>query len=539
MVLGPRLDLRQSQSLVMTPQLQQAIKLLQMSNVELTEFIEQEIEQNPLLEREDAEGGFEGDSPDAPADDAAPDSADAGEMGGDADFDADAEVLSPDDPAYDDEETLPDSADHATSESMGEDDRSLDTDFENVYEPESASDGAAPEAGDEEGDGLNWSTAGAGGGGFDDDLSGLENVAAEETTLRDHLIGQVNIDFDDPVEIMIADRLIDMLDDNGWLSGELETVAVALGCTIDRVEETLARCQQLDPPGIFGRSLAECLALQLREKDRLDPAMQALLDHLELLGKREFAQLRRICGVDNEDLLQIVTEIKELNPRPASDFNHEVAQPVVPDVFVRRTKEGWAVELNSETMPRVLVNNRYYATVRRHARSKEDKEFLSDRFQSANWLVRALHQRQETILKVASELVTQQEAFFENGVEFLKPLTLRDVAEEVSVHESTVSRVTANKYLGMSRGIFEMKYFFNSAIGQNEAGESRSAEAIRFRIKSLIDREEPESILSDDRIVDILRDEGIDIARRTVAKYRDAMHIPSSVQRRREKALHV
>jgi len=539
MVLGPRLDLRQSQSLVMTPQLQQAIKLLQMSNVELTEFIEQEIEQNPLLEREDAEGGFEGDSPDAPADDAAPDSADAGEMGGDADFDADAEVLSPDDPTYDDEETLPDSADHATSESMGEDDRSLDTDFENVYEPESASDGAAPEAGGEEGDGLNWSTAGAGGGGFDDDLSGLENVAAEEKTLRDHLIGQVNIDFDDPVEIMIADRLIDMLDDNGWLSGELETVAVALGCTIDRVEETLARCQQLDPPGIFGRSLAECLALQLREKDRLDPAMQALLDHLELLGKREFAQLRRICGVDNEDLLQIVTEIKELNPRPASDFNHEVAQPVVPDVFVRRTKEGWAVELNSETMPRVLVNNRYYATVRRHARSKEDKEFLSDRFQSANWLVRALHQRQETILKVASELVTQQEAFFENGVEFLKPLTLRDVAEEVSVHESTVSRVTANKYLGMSRGIFEMKYFFNSAIGQNEAGESRSAEAIRFRIKSLIDREEPESILSDDRIVDILRDEGIDIARRTVAKYRDAMHIPSSVQRRREKALHV
>lgn len=539
MVLGPRLDLRQSQSLVMTPQLQQAIKLLQMSNVELTEFIEQEIEQNPLLEREDAEGGFEGDSPDAPADDAAPDSADAGDMGGDADFDADAEVLSPDDPAYDDVETLPDSADHATSESMGEDDRSLDTDFENVYEPESASDGAAPEAGDEEGDGLNWSTAGAGGGGFDDDLSGLENVAAEETTLRDHLIGQVNIDFDDPVEIMIADRLIDMLDDNGWLSGELETVAVALGCTIDRVEETLARCQQLDPPGIFGRSLAECLALQLREKDRLDPAMQALLDHLELLGKREFAQLRRICGVDNEDLLQMVTEIKELNPRPASDFNHEVAQPVVPDVFVRRTKEGWAVELNSETMPRVLVNNRYYATVRRHAWSKEDKEFLSDRFQSANWLVRALHQRQETILKVASELVTQQEAFFENGVEFLKPLTLRDVAEEVSVHESTVSRVTANKYLGMSRGIFEMKYFFNSAIGQNEAGESRSAEAIRFRIKSLIDREEPESILSDDRIVDILRDEGIDIARRTVAKYRDAMHIPSSVQRRREKALHV
>lgn len=533
MVLGPRLDLRQCQSLVMTPQLQQAIKLLRMSNVELTEYIEQEIEQNPLLEREEAQDRFEGDTPEAPEAVMASDNTDGG-----TEFDGDADALSPEDPAYDDIETLPDSADHATSKAMGEDDRWLDTDFENVYEPESASDGAAPDASSEEGDGLNWSTAGTGGGGFDDDLCVLENVPAEETTLRDHLIGQVNIEFDDHVDLMIADRLIDILDDNGWLSEELETVAVALGCTIERIEETLARCQQLDPPGIFGRTLAECLALQLREKDRLDPAMEALLKNLELLGKREFVQLRRICGVDNEDLLQMVAEIKELNPRPASDFNREVLQLVVPDVFVRRTKEGWAVELNSDTMPRVLVNNRYYATIRRHARSKEDIEFLSDRFQSANWLVRALHQRAETILKVASELVTQQEAFFEDGVEFLKPLTLRDVAGEVSVHESTVSRVTSNKYIGFSRGIFEMKYFFNSAIGQNEAGESRSAESIRFRIKSLIDREAPESILSDNRIVDILRDEGIDIARRTVAKYRDAMHIPSSVQRRREKALH-
>tara|TARA_B110000459_G_C16461506_1_gene425447 strand:- start:8 stop:934 length:927 start_codon:yes stop_codon:yes gene_type:complete len=306
---------------------------------------------------------------------------------------------------------------------------------------------------------------------------------------------------------------------------------------MDRVNTALARCQLFDPPGIFARSLSECLALQLREKNRLDPAMQALLNNLELLAKREFAQLRRLCGVDNEDLVQMVTEIKELNPRPASEFDHDVAQPVVPDVFVRRNKAGWLVELDSDVMPRVLVNNRYYSIVRKHARSKGDKEFLSDRFQSANWLVRALHQRAETILKVASELVVQQEAFFEYGVEFLKPLTLRDVAEVVGVHESTVSRVTANKYLGMSRGIFEMKYFFNSAIGQGENGELRSAESIRFRIKVLIDHETHESVLSDDRIVDILHDEGVDIARRTVAKYRHAMHLPSSVQRRREKAI--
>jgi len=537
MVLGPRLDLRQRQSLVMTPQLQQAIKLLQLSNIELSEFIEQEIEENPLLEREDIEGGIEGDAETASADSGEDQSAGDGDSGAD-DFDSD--TLSLDDPAYDDSEFLPDAADHATSESMGAEERALDTDYENVYGPESASDGAGADTGQQDGDSLLWNTSGAGGGGgFDDELSRMENIAADATTLRDHLIGQINVDFTDSVDIIIAGRLMDMLDDNGWLSGDLEPVAVALGCTVDRVHVTLARCQQFDPPGIFARSLSECLALQLREKDRLDPAMQVLLDHLELLGRREFAELRKLCGVDNEDLLQMVSEIKELNPRPASEFDHDVAQPVVPDVFIRRNKAGWVVELNSDVMPRVLVNNRYYSIVRKHARSKEDKEFLSDRFQSANWLVRALHQRAETILKVASELVVRQEAFFEDGVEYLKPLTLRDVAEVVGVHESTVSRVTANKYLGMSRGIFEMKYFFNSAIGHSGVGEPRSGESIRFRIKLLIDQETPESVLSDDSLVAILRGEGIDIARRTVAKYRDAMHIPSSVQRRREKALQV
>ena len=539
MALGPRLDLRQSQSLVMTPQLQQAIRLLQMSNVELTEYIEQEVEQNPLLEREDSDGGLEYEAGEPSADAAADAPSDAPSDGAldapDADAGGEDIPVSPDDPSYDDIDVVPDSSDHATSESMGDDDRALDTDYENVYEPESASDGAAAEGLGE--DGLSWNLSG-GGGSFDDDLSGLENFAAEETTLREYLIGQINIDFDDSVDIMIAGRLIDMLDANGWLSGDLEPVAIALGCDIKRVHETLRKCQQLDPAGLFARSLSECLALQLREKDRPDPAMQALLDNLELLGKREFGQLRRLCGVDNEDLLQMVTEIKELNPRPASAFDHEVAQPVLPDVFVRRESARWVVELNSDTMPRVLVNTRYYAIIRKHARSKNDKEYLSDRFQSANWLVRALHQRAETILKVATELVIQQEAFFEKGVEHLKPLTLRDVAEVVGVHESTVSRVTTNKYLAMSRGIFELKYFFTSAIGLNKDGESRSAEAIRFRIKALIDREMPDTVLSDDRIVEILHGEGIDIARRTVAKYRDAMRIPSSVQRRREKALH-
>ncbi len=511
----------------MTPQLQQAIKLLQMSNVELAEYIEHEIEENPILEREDAEAVMDIDGGHTTRE-SGYDAAEASDTG---DFGAEREDvrLSPDDPAYDDYDLLPDSADHATSKSIGDDDRALDTDYENTYEPESASDGAST-------DSLMWN---APGGGFNDDLNSLENFAADGPKLRDDLIAQIQIDFEDPLEMMIASRLIEMLDANGWLAGDLEPVAVALGCDLAKVEGTLALCQKLDPPGVFARSLSECLALQLRAKDRLDPAMQALIDNLGLLGKRDFVLLRKLCGVDTADLLQMVTEIKKLNPRPASLYDHDIIQPVVPDVFVRRSAEGWLVELNADAMPRVLVNTRYYAVVSRQARSASDRAFLADRLQSANWLVRALHQRAETILKVAAQLVKQQEAFLERGVAYLKPLTLRDVAEAVGVHESTVSRVTANKYLGMSQGIFEMKYFFTSAIGLNKDGESRSAEAIRFRIKSLIDGEKPELVLSDDRIVDILREEGIEIARRTVAKYRDAMRIPSSVQRRRENTLRV
>jgi len=517
MAIGPRLDLRQSQTLVMTPQLQQAIKLLQMSSVELSEYIDQEIEQNPLLEREGGEGGLDAER---------------------ADADRSEDPVNPSETALadgfgDEFSAVPDSADHAVSESIGDSDRSLDTDYENVYEPESASDGA-PANGAGEGDSLHWSATGA---SYNDELSGLGNIAAGEMSLREHLFGQINVDFNDPVDRMIAGNLIDLLDEAGWFDGDTDQVAQALACPVERVEETLARCQTLDPPGIFARGLAECLALQLRERNRLDPAMATLLENLDLLANREFSQLRRLCGVDNDDLLEMVAEIKALNPKPASDFDHEVAQPVIPDVFVRRDETGWRVELNSDTMPRVLVNTHYHAIVRKHARSRDDKDYVADKFQSANWLVRALHQRAETILKVATEIVRQQEAFFDRGVEFLRPLTLRDVAETVGVHESTVSRVTANKYLGMSRGIYEMKYFFNSAIGRGDVGESKSAESIRFKIRSLIDRETPDTVLSDDRIVDILRDEGIDIARRTVAKYRDAMRIPSSVQRRREKSL--
>jgi RNA polymerase sigma-54 factor len=283
--------------------------------------------------------------------------------------------------------------------------------------------------------------------------------------------------------------------------------------------------------------LAECLTLQLKDKNRFDPAMKSLIEHLDMLARRELTALMRVCGVDAEDLTEMIAEIRALDPKPALVFDHVLAQPVVPDVLMRPAPGGgWIVELNSDTLPRVLVNSRYYTKVATSARDKDEKNYLSERFQSANWLVKSLHQRATTILKVASELVRQQEAFFQKGIQHLRPLVLRDIATAISMHESTVSRVTANKYMATPRGIYELKYFFTQAIAGSDGGESHSAESVRHRIKSLIDAESAQDILSDDRIVEILKEGGVDIARRTVAKYREAMHIASSVQRRREKA---
>jgi RNA polymerase sigma-54 factor len=296
--------------------------------------------------------------------------------------------------------------------------------------------------------------------------------------------------------------------------------------------------QDFDPPGVFARDLRECLGLQLRDRNRLDPAMQALLDNLPLLAARNAPALIRLCGVDAEDLAEMVAEIKALDPRPGHAFDPPLAQPVIPDIMMRADpQDGWIVELNADTLPRVLVNNRYYARISQAARSKAEREYLTDRLQAANWLVKSLHQRATTILKVASEIVEQQDGFFRHGVQALRPLILRDIADAIGMHESTVSRVTTNKYIATPRGLFELKYFFTSSIAASRGGEAHSAEAVRFRIRGLIDREPSGDTLSDEKLVELLQKDGVDIARRTVAKYREAMRIPSSVQRRREKML--
>jgi RNA polymerase sigma-54 factor len=511
MAIGTRLDLRQTQSLVMTPQLQQAIKLLQMSNLELTAYVEQELEQNPLLERDD---GRDGEA--APAESAA----DAGAGEG---ADGAGEPLDP---------TQREVVDIAAEGSLPRDGEApLDTDYENVWDGASPSDavGPAPDS---------YASWGSGrGGSFDDDAFNLEQTLSDKVSLREHLIEQLNMDLADPVERLIGVHLVDLLDESGYLAADLGGVARQLGCDPARVEATLLRLQQLDPPGIFARSLKECLALQLRDRGRYDPLMEKLLDHLELLGRRDLAALRKACGVSNEDLIEMLAEIRALNPKPGQSFDQEVAQSITPDVIMRPHLDGgWQIELNSETLPRVLVNTQYYTRVSREVRNKSERDYLSERYQSANWLVKSLHQRATTILKVASEIVRQQDAFFAYGVQHLRPLVLRDIATAIEMHESTVSRVTTNKYMATPRGVFELKYFFTSAIASSEGGEAHSAEAVRFRIKALIEAEQASDVLSDDRIVEILNKEGIDIARRTVAKYREALRIPSSVQRRRLKA---
>ena len=383
-----------------------------------------------------------------------------------------------------------------------------------------------------------WSGASTGLSGGESSTVTLEQVLSSEISLKDHLLEQMNVLLVDPAQRIIGHDLIDHLDEAGYLSEAADAIAERLGCDEALVEQVLSQMQRLDPPGILARNLSECLALQLQDKDRYDPAMQALVENLHLLAAMDIPQICTVCGVDREDADEMIAELKALNPKPGLAFDYDVAAPVVPDVFVTEKADGgWNVELNSDNLPRILVNRKYYAEINEAARRKEDKAYISECMQSANWLIKSLDQRARTILSVSSELVRQQDAFLANGVQDLRPLNLRAIAEVVGIHESTVSRVTSNKYMATPRGMFELKYFFTSALSSANGGDDYSSEAVRNRLRGLIDKESSAAVLSDDKLVEILRTSGIDIARRTVAKYRDAMGIPSSVQRRRAKRM--
>ncbi len=484
MSLAPRLDLRQSQSLVMTPQLQQAIKLLALSNLEIEGFIAEEIEKNPLLE--------------------------AGQGG---------EIVRPEPVAAPE----PATADALVTGAAPAEPLDLDYATES-HQQDSVADGGVGRDG-------RLASAGA-----PEDGPDLDAFANPDLSLADHLMAQAGPTIAGP-DLFIAHHLIDQIDEAGYLRASLLDVATRLGVPLARVEAVLAIIHSFEPTGVGARDLAECLAIQARDADRYDPCMARLIDNLELLARGDLARLKRLCDVDDEDMADMIRELRAYDPKPGCRYGGEPSRAVVPDLFVTRAADGsWSIELNNSTLPRVLVNRRYHAQLATGPQDKASKAWLSDCLASANWLTKALDQRQRTIIRVAAEIVKQQEAFFLKGVAYLKPMTLARVADAIEMHESTVSRVTSNKYLSCARGTFELKYFFTSAIQAADGGDAVSAEAVKSAIRALI-ASEGAKILSDDTLVELLQARGFDIARRTVAKYREALGIGSSVQRRRSRTL--
>ena len=494
MALAPRLDLRQSQSLVMTPQLQQAIKLLALSSLEIEAFIAEEVERNPVL---DAGGGDS--ASEAPLDEFPQvTGADSNERGSD-------EVLGNDS--------------HAASDA-------LDVDFSaETFHHDAPSDrvGGA--------DGMLGLSGSAMSGGFDGDGPDFDSFAARDGNLREFLMAQAGSSLSGR-QLFLVQQIIEHIEPTGYVGEDLQAMAHRLGAPPAEMEAALADLQRFDPTGVGARNLSECLALQAKEADRYDPCMARLIDNLDLVAKGAFDQLKRMCRVDDEDLRDMLIELRSYDPKPGCRFESEDSMAVTPDIYVTQRGDGWAIELNSANLPRLLINRSYVAEL---GQDKATKAWLNDCMADANWLIKAMDQRQRTIVKVATEIVKQQEGFFRRGVAHLRPLTLRQVADAIEMHESTVSRVTSNKYLHCGRGLFDLKYFFSSGV-QSADGEGASAEAIKSHIKSLIDSE-GDKILSDDTLVELLTAKGFDIARRTVAKYREAMGIGSSVQRRRQKKM--
>ncbi|MBS4773840.1 MAG: RNA polymerase factor sigma-54 [Proteobacteria bacterium] len=487
MALTPKLEMRQSQSLLMTPQLRQAINLLQMSNLELSEVIEQELGKNPLLEREDDTSRDEEPLPRTIDDD--------GAVAGQAE-----------------EEFAPDNIDY-------------DSNFDDF---------GSDSAGYEE-TGYDWADYNRGKNPhLDEDFDYCEKKLADTTSVYTLIEQQIDLSFTSPRHKIIARLLSEGLDDAGYFRGNTSDIAQRLRTSEKEVREVLQKMKSFEPDGLFAENLKECLTIQLRDKNRCDPAMALLLDNLGLLAERRLKDLQKICGVDAEDLDGMIAELKTLNPKPLAKYNNDITSYIIPDVFVKRNAAGdYRIELNNMSLPRLLINRAYYSEIIR--RDKSSRRFLKENLSHANFLIKAMHQRADTILRVSEEIVRRQLDFFEKGIDYLKPLSLRDVAYSLEMHESTVSRVTNRKYMHTPRGLFELKFFFSQAAGSYIGNEDTSTLAIKHKIKQLIEAETPDNILSDDNIVSLLANEGVKIARRTVAKYREALKLPTSAERKRQK----
>ncbi|MFC4293359.1 RNA polymerase factor sigma-54 [Sphingorhabdus arenilitoris] len=510
MALSPRLDLRQSQSLVMSPQMQQAIKLLALSSVEIEAYISEAIEKNPLLES----------------------------GGEDISRDTDSRAESESTPASNDAAM---GSDEILNSNAVSGENALDVDYNSeTYHSDSASDGITDGGGNRRSGSADDMLSLSGGGAIGADSSSFtdgpdfDRFAAADISLRDHLMMQAGSALSGR-EYLLVQQLIENIENSGYLGTDLLGLAHRLGVPMAEMEAALEKLQTFDPTGVGARNLSECIALQAKEADRYDPAMARLIDNLDLVARGGFDQLKRLCRVDDEDLRDMLCELRSYDPKPGSHFGEEEARAVTPDIYLNPRGDGWTVELNSANLPRLLVNRSYAAELSAGGADKATKAWLNEALADAHWLIKAMDQRQRTIIKTVSEIVKQQDGFFRHGVAHLRPLTLRQVAEAIDMHESTISRVTSNKYLCCDRGLFELKYFFTSGVASDD-GEGASAEAVKSQIKALIDGE-GDKILSDDKLVLLLKKSGFDLARRTVAKYREAMGIGSSVQRRRARKM--
>ncbi|WP_306251556.1 RNA polymerase factor sigma-54 [Parvularcula sp. IMCC14364] len=504
MSISHKLEMKQGQQLVMTPQLQQAIKLLQLTNLELQEYVESQLLENPFLERDERASQPErGDGSSAP-------------KGAEGD-------------KHEGEQPLSLTEQSSPKDAAG----SLDTDYENL-DP-GASRAEKYESMKADNSSSDWSSVKP---SRAYDLSDLDMDAnlTRVKSLQEHLTEQLHLALRNEMQLMIGSYLIDLIDEGGYLRDTTEEVAERLGTSDAEVVAVLDVIHGFEPAGVGARNLSECLRLQLKELNRLDERMDVFLEYLHLLGASDLPGLKKATGFNEEELQEMIAEVRSLTPKPGLAYGSETVQVVVPDVFVGQAEDGgWKIELNSETLPRVIANQKYFAKLTSTCAQDDEKSYITEQMSNASWLVKSLDQRARTILKVSSEIVRQQDAFFIHGVKYLKPLNLKVVADAIGMHESTVSRVTSGKYMATSRGSFELKYFFTSAIAATTGDVTHSAESVRHRIRELIEAEKAQAILSDDRIVELLKVENIDIARRTVAKYREAMHIPSSVQRRRLK----
>ena len=490
MAITPKLEIKQSQSLLMTPQLRQAINLLQMSNIELSELIESELTANPLLERESDTPINEIDTP----------------------------------------QTIDDYNNIALSDS---EDTSPDIDYDNQFDDS----GSDREGYDNIDTDYSWTDYNENKNrSHDNDFDYFEKKLQSQQSLYTLISEQISLNLPSKTEQIIALMLAESLDAAGYFRGNTKELAQKLKTSEDKIKSVLSILKTFEPTGIFAESLSECLEIQLKEKNRYDPSIAILLNNLHLLAEKNFKTLKKLCQADDSDLASMIEDIKSLNPKPTAEFEHDLTSYIIPDVYVSRNKHGdYNVELNTMSLPRLLINRRYYSEIKNIDNKKNTKRYLKEQIAGANFLIKALHQRAITILKVSEEIVKMQTDFFEKGVEYLKPLALKDIAENIEMHESTVSRVTSNKYMHTPCGIFELKYFFSQAAAMFDGNEQTSTLSIKHKIKKLIDEEKIDNILSDDKLVELLAMQGIKIARRTVTKYREAMNIPTSGQRKRNK----